>query len=196
MPTSFNLPALRSLGELADHAPTIVIDTREQEPLVFSRLQSVRGTLTTGDYSIQGLQELFSIERKSVEDLVGCCMGENRERFERELHRLRGFRFKRLLVIGSRGEIETMRYHSRISPKSVLGSLAAWEVRFDLPVVFAATPTEAASQIERWCWYFVREAVETVNDLWRAAVGNGIVHSSLPRNSEPNSEQKNSVPES
>jgi DNA excision repair protein ERCC-4 len=169
---SLKLPALRSLGELADHAPTIVIDTREQEPLVFSRLQSVRGTLTTGDYSIQGLQELFSIERKSVEDLVGCCMGENRERFERELHRLRGFRFKRLLVIGSRGEIETMRYHSRISPKSVLGSLAAWEVRFDLPVVFAATPTEAASQIERWCWYFVREIVESANDLWRAAVGN------------------------
>ena len=94
MPTSFNLPALRSLGELADHSITIVIDTREQAPLVFSQLQSVRGTLTTGDYSIQGLQELFSVERKSVGDLVGCCMGENRERFERELHRLRGFRHR------------------------------------------------------------------------------------------------------
>src|ERR1700736_2825356 len=105
MLTSFKLPALRSLGELADHSITIVIDTREQAPLVFSHLQSMRGTLTTGDYSIQGLQELFSIERKSVGDLVGCCMGENRQRFEKELHRLRGFRFKRLLVVGSRHEI-------------------------------------------------------------------------------------------
>ena len=195
MPTSFKLPALRSLGELADHAPTIVIDTREQNPLVFSRLQSVYETLTTGDYSIQGLQELFSIERKSVGDLVGCCMGENRQRFEKELHRLRGFRFKRLLVVGSRGEIELQRYHSRIAPKSVLGSLAAWEVRFDLPIVFAATPAEAADQIERWAWYFAREVVGSANDLWRATAGNGIVHSSSPRKSEQQSEQKSSVPE-
>ena len=46
-----------------------------------------------------------SIERKTVSDLVGSCMGENRERFERELHRLRGYRFKRLLVVGSEAEI-------------------------------------------------------------------------------------------
>jgi DNA excision repair protein ERCC-4 len=169
VPSNFHFPALRSLGQLADHAPTIVIDMREQNPLVFGQLQSVRGMLVTGDYSIQGLQELFSVERKSVEDLVGCCMGENRLRFERELHRLRGFRFKRLLVVGSRHEIELQCYHSRISPKSVLGSLAAWEVRFDLPVVFASTPGEAADQIERWAWYFAREVVEATNDLWRAA---------------------------
>src|SRR6202011_70570 len=137
-----------SLGELADHAPTIVIDTREQQPLVFSRLQSVRGTLTAGDYSIQGLQELFSIERKSVGDLVGCCMGENRGRFTRELHRLQAYRFARVLVVGSRGLIETGRYHSKIAPQSVLGSLAAWESRY-LPFVFAPTAAEAAIQIER-----------------------------------------------
>jgi hypothetical protein len=33
---AFHLPALRSLGELADRAPVIVVDTREQEPLVLS----------------------------------------------------------------------------------------------------------------------------------------------------------------
>jgi hypothetical protein len=47
---AFRLPALRSLGELADRAPLIVIDTREQEPLAFERLTSLRGTLQTGDY--------------------------------------------------------------------------------------------------------------------------------------------------
>jgi hypothetical protein len=44
---TFRLPALRSLGELADRAPVIVIDTQEQEPLAFERLASVRGTLQT-----------------------------------------------------------------------------------------------------------------------------------------------------
>jgi hypothetical protein len=40
----------------------IVIDSREQDPLTFERLASVRGTLTPGDYSVVGLQDLFSIE--------------------------------------------------------------------------------------------------------------------------------------
>ena len=32
---AFRLPALRSMGELADRTPVIAVDTREQEPLVF-----------------------------------------------------------------------------------------------------------------------------------------------------------------
>jgi DNA excision repair protein ERCC-4 len=164
---SFRLPALKSLAELADREPVIVVDTREQDPLAFQRLASVRGTLQTGDYSVSGLEDLFSIERKTISDLVGCCMGDNRERFERELHRLRGFRFKRLLVVGSEGEILAGEYHSNIKPQAVLATLCAFEVRYDLPVVFVPTPEAAARLIERWAFYFVRETVEAVNDLWR-----------------------------
>jgi DNA excision repair protein ERCC-4 len=163
----FKLPALKSLGDLADASPVIVTDSREQDPLTFTKLRSERGTLVTGDYSIRGLEDQFAVERKTISDLVGCCMGDSRERFEKELHRLRGFRWKRLLVVGSRGEIELQRYRSRISPKAVLGSLWAWEARFDVPVVFCPTATSAAQEIERWVWWYAREAVETVNALWR-----------------------------
>jgi hypothetical protein len=31
------------------------------------------------------LENLFTVERKSLEDIVGCCMGFNRDRFERGL---------------------------------------------------------------------------------------------------------------
>jgi DNA excision repair protein ERCC-4 len=124
--------------------------------------------LTTGDYSVAGLQDVFSIERKTVSDLVGCCMGENRERFERELHRLRGYRFKRLLVIGSEAEILAGQYHSNIKPKAVLATVWAFEVRYECPVLFSPTPQAAARQIERWVFYYSREVVETVNNLWRA----------------------------
>jgi DNA excision repair protein ERCC-4 len=164
---AFRLPALRSLGELADRAPVIVVDTREQDPLVFERLASVRGTLQTGDYSVAGLEKSFSIERKTVADLVGCCMGENRERFERELHRLRGYRFKRLLVVGSEAEILSGQYHSNIKPNAVLATLYAFEVRYDLPVVFVPTAQAGARLVERWAFYFAREAVGIVNNLWR-----------------------------
>jgi ERCC4-type nuclease len=71
---SFQLPALKSLGELSAREPVIVIDTHEIQPLSFQRLQTVRGTLTTGDYSNSGLEDLFAVERKTVADLVGCCL--------------------------------------------------------------------------------------------------------------------------
>ena len=168
---AFTLPALKSLGELAGTTPTIIIDTREAQPLIFTRLESRRGTLTTGDYSVAGLEELFAVERKSISDLVGCCMGENRERFERELHRLRGFRFSRLLIIGSEAQILAGQYHSNIKPKAILATLSAFEVRYDLPVVFSETPESAGRRIERWAFWFAREMVETVNSLWRARTG-------------------------
>lgn len=161
------IPALRHLGELADLHPVIVIDTREQAPLPIRRLPVVRAELQTGDYSTVGMETLFAVERKSVLDLVACCMGENRERFERELHRLRGFRFKRLLIVGSREEIEAGAYRSTIRPASVLASLAAWECRYDVPPVFAPTQEAAAARVESWAWWFTREAVETVNGLYR-----------------------------
>lgn len=163
------LPALRKLGSLADVRPVIVIDTREQCPLPFARLVWERGTLPTGDYSFRGGEELFSVERKSIADLTACCQGSNRERFERELHRLRGFRFKRLLVVGSREEIEQGEYVSKITPQAVLATLGAFEVRFDIPATFAPSPAEAGRMVESWVFWYSRELVENVNDLVRAA---------------------------
>jgi DNA excision repair protein ERCC-4 len=171
--TDLTLPALRSLGDLANTRPPIIVDTREGEPLVFSRLESRRGTLITGDYSIAGLEHLFSVERKSVSDLVGCCVGQNRERFARELHRLRGFRFKRLLVIGREDDIYLGRYHSSINPKAVFATLNAFEVRYDVPVVFASTASLAAQRVEEWVYWFAREYVLAANNILRAATNAG-----------------------
>jgi ERCC4-type nuclease len=165
----FQLPALRSLGELAGTEPVIVIDTREQAPLSFSRLKAQAGTLITGDYSIAGLESLFAVERKSIPDLVGCCIGQNRERFERELHRLRGFRFKRLLIVGTEAEILKGGYRSNIKPAAVLGTLRAFEIRYDTPVVFCDTAEAAAARIESWAYWFARELVQAINNLRRAS---------------------------
>ncbi len=165
------MPALRRLGELADRRPVVVIDTREQLPLPIVRLPTVRDGLLSGDYSVRGLEGLFAVERKSIPDLVACSAGSNRERFENELHRLRGFRFKRLLVIGDRGEIEAGAYRSRIAPAAVLGTLAAFEVRYDCPVVFEPDPAAGARRVEVWAWYAAREVVESINALFRGAQG-------------------------
>jgi ERCC4-type nuclease len=90
VPADATLPGLRGLRDLVDLRPVIKIDSREQAPLVFTRLQAVAGTLYAGDYSIAGLESSFAVERKSIDDLANCCMGANRDRFEHELLRLRG----------------------------------------------------------------------------------------------------------
>jgi len=175
--TELSLPPWAGLGQLANTRPVLVQDTREQVPLVFTRLRCVRGTIGTGDYSILGLLDAFSVEKKSIDDLVNCCTAD-RDRFARELCRLRGYKFKRLLILGSRAEIELQRYHSWVSPKAVLGSLAAWECRYDVPVVYASSPVEAARMVEGWAFYFSREYVRAANELLRAA-----------QNDEPEGEQ-------
>jgi len=105
------------------------------------------------------------VERKSLDDIANCCLSSNRDRFEHELHRLRGYQFKRLLIVGSRAEIEAQRYHSRIAPKAVLATLGAFEVRYDLPVVFCSSPEEAATAIERWAVYYSREVIKLAHAL-------------------------------
>jgi DNA excision repair protein ERCC-4 len=144
--------------------PTLVIDTREQLPLTFSSLPTITGTLMSGDYSIKNLTEIFAIERKSIADLVGSVCKE-RERFERELHRLRGFRFARLLIVGNKEDIEEHRYRSQISPQSILASLTAFEIRYNVPVVWCSTPELAAKQIEKWAYYFAREILKMSSEL-------------------------------
>jgi hypothetical protein len=165
-----NLPALKSLGELAGLRPVIEIDSREQFPLAFTVLSSIRDvTLPEGDYAIAGVDD-WIVERKgSLNELAACCMGSNRHRFERELKRLLPYRFKRLLIVGARDEQDVLKfhYHSRILPKCVLALLYGWQARFDLPYVLCSTPVEAARRIELWAHYWCKHKVDVANHLLR-----------------------------
>ena len=165
---SGSLPLIKAAG--GEFRPVIVIDTRERAPLAFRRLESVRGTLAGGDYSLRGAEDSFAVERKSIADLVNCCTGAERRRFDRQLHRLGAYRFRRLVIVGHRIEVEQRRYRSNLTPKAILGTLAAFEVRHDVPVTWAGTPEEAAAIVERWAWWFARETIEQANDLLRSTV--------------------------
>ena len=146
--------------------PTIIIDTREQTPLLFANLPTERRTLTTGDYSVWGFEREFCVERKTIEDLVQSITRE-RDRFSRELQRMRAFDFRRLLIVGNLADIEEHRYRSLAVPKAIIGSLFAFEARFDVPVSFSATPEAAAALIERWAVYFLRERLTSASETLR-----------------------------
>lgn len=132
--------------------PSIIIDTREKTPLEFQHLNAVRGTLTTGDYSIKGFTNSFMVERKSMADLVGS-LTQGRERFFRELERMRGAKFARLLIIGTKGEFDEVMRYRRVNEESIIGSLA-WVEANVAPVARAASTYKAAQMVERWACYF------------------------------------------
>lgn len=110
--------------------------------------------LTTGDYSIKGFESDFAIERKSLDDLLHSLTSE-RDRFMREVDRLRGHDFARLLIVGTEAQVMARAYRSRMEPRAVLASLLSIECR-GVPISWARCPEVAASMIESWGAYYVR----------------------------------------
>lgn len=105
---------------------TAIVDTREQRPLDLTPLRSLAGTLDTGDYSIAGCEHVVRIERKSLDDLLGC-VGRDRERFDREVVRLLAYPVRVLLVESTWGQIELGQWRSKLKPEAVIGSLLGWQ---------------------------------------------------------------------
>jgi DNA excision repair protein ERCC-4 len=140
--------------------PVIAVDSREQERLHFTRLESRVVSLVTADYGLLACPHAVAIERKSIQDLV-ASVSSDRDRFERELMRMKAYPFRRLIIVGSRGEIEMGRYRSKMAPKAVLHTLSAFEVRYDLPICYFSDAPSAALQVESWCWWVAREISKT-----------------------------------
>ena len=94
----------------------IIIDSREQHPFDFQGPTQI-GTLATGDYSIVGLEHLLAVERKSLDDLL-ACIGHERDRFKRELQRLRAYRFRMLVIEATAQEYPPANGVASYSPRT------------------------------------------------------------------------------
>jgi hypothetical protein len=154
---------------------TFVIDSREQLPFEFTAPKRrefedggvIVDGLKEGDYSvcIDGGSPLpVRLERKSEGDLFGVC-GFGRDRFERELERLRQYDYRALVIECSASEILRGFDRSQIPGKTVLASVLAWSVQFDLHVFFAGNRTMARAitqrVLEQYAIEFIRKSEAT-----------------------------------
>jgi len=77
----------------------IIIDSREQQPWIFQSRSVgniISKKLDTGDYSIEGFENILCIERKkSVSELAGNI---TEKRFIKELERMSLFKYKFLIL--------------------------------------------------------------------------------------------------
>lgn len=135
-----------------------LVDTREQAPLALAPLASITATLTTGDYSIRGLENVVAIERKSLSDLIGC-VGRERERFDREVQRLLAYPVRALVVEATWQEVEAGGWRGDVRPAAAIGSLLGW-IASGLPVLMAGDHERAGR-------YVARLLVTTARRRWR-----------------------------
>lgn len=149
---------------------TILVDTREQLPYDFARFVGGEidiilksATLPEGDYAIDMGQPWAIVERKSLSDLITCLSGE-RDRFERELFRLRAYPHAWVIVEGNLDQIVLGQYRSQMSAMAVVATIAAFSVRY-IPILFAGNRETA----EMLTWQLLCKAAREVCKMAKMA---------------------------
>lgn len=142
----------------------IIRDTREQRGWDFACITPPPlvevATLVSGDYSLKGLTDKVAIERKSLADAFGT-FGQGRERFERELERLSQLRFAAVVLERDFDTIvKRPPARSRLKPKTVIRSMAAWAIRWN--VHFYWLPNRAAA--EKWTFILLERFWNDLRD--------------------------------
>lgn len=140
----------------------IICDNREQNGYTFSAFPEVvatPGTLTTGDYTLAGFADRLAIERKELSDLISC-LTHDRDRFTRELERLRGFEAAAVVVEAKYSDIEKGRYRSRMTPAAATQSIISIMVNYRLPFFFAGTRSAGEQFTLDFIRHYHRHAVE------------------------------------
>ena len=112
----------------------ILIDTREQQPYKFESASEV-GTIPIGDYSLCGLENHIAIERKELNDLMGC-LTTGRERFEKELYKGKALDYFALVIEANLSDLVNSHYRSEMNLKSAIQSLLTFSIRYRLPIFF------------------------------------------------------------
>ena len=150
--------------------PVVLIDTREQNPFNFSRFpnwisQQKNQKLNVGDYSVEGMEDLLVMERKSLSDLITTLM-QQRARFFKVCEKMMKYRWRALIVEASYEDIKSP-YDEDLNtyahPNAVSGTLDALESKFGIPVIYTSqnqtlAEEKAASWLSKHFTYWYLES--------------------------------------
>ena len=146
---------------------TIICDTREQdhhceEYFKSKKIPTITRKLDTGDYSAQlgdmTLERSVAIERKhNLDELCGNLTAD-RDRFEREFIRAKAHGLHIFLIVENATWTDVFlgNYRSKLSAKSLTGSILSWLARFDVTLIFCK-PEETPKLIYGILLYAARE---------------------------------------
>lgn len=130
---------------------TIIIDTREQKPWAFNHQATASHKLDTGDYSIEGLENLLAIERKR--NVAEFANNITEKRFVDVVDRLSKMKYSFVLLefdledvlkypIGS--DIPKRLWDKlRVSPSFILKNILDLQIYHNIKVIFCGNPSNA-----------------------------------------------------
>ena len=135
--------------------PLVIVDTREKQPLpLFANHPNWIGgerrqALKTGDYTVEEMERVLCLERKSLADLVACTV-TYRERFLASCARLARFQWKAILIEATlediKGGFRQFDIPSEVHPNAVVGTLDAIEAKFGIPIIYTSTNRRLATE--------------------------------------------------
>jgi hypothetical protein len=116
--------------------PPIVVDSREKKPYEFPAMETTVRSLDVGDYTYDGYEDEFVVERKSLDDLANS-LGRERNRFEDEIVRAQSLdnfvvviEAPKRFVYDFRNQGDCPHYYSEIYPNSIIGSVEKWTDKY------------------------------------------------------------------
>jgi ERCC4-type nuclease len=139
------IPVLAERGgtQLQTPKPVLLVDTREQDPLDFSRFRGwfagiEKRPLKLGDYSLAGLEEFCVVERKELGDLVQS-FSTNRPAFVERLRAMSEVPHRLLVITASWSQVKSPYPHSKVAPNRIVQSLIAGLAGLRVPFLCSET---------------------------------------------------------
>lgn len=130
---------------------SIIVDTREQKPWSFAGCNTINRKLDTGDYSIDGLEDILCIERKNSVSEIANNISETR--FKAEIIRMQEYLYKYILLEFSLQDVlnypvgSTVPRHMwsriKIKPAFILKYITEMQIKHNIHVLFCDNPSAA-----------------------------------------------------
>lgn len=150
--------------------PIVLVDTREKCPFDFSGFKNwiageKRTALKVGDYSIEGMETLLVLERKTLTDIITTLI-QQRQRFFKLCEKMTKYRWRALLIEASYEDIKSPydwdEYNTMAHPNAVSGTLDALEARYGIHVIYTSpyrplAEEKAASWLSKHFTYWYLE---------------------------------------
>lgn len=174
------LPVVAERGgtELRTPRPIVIVDTREQNPLSFDRFRGwfsgvEKKPLKVGDYSLVGLEETCTVERKDLPDLVHSLTAE-RPTFVERLRQMSQYPHRLLVITAALSQVKSPYAHSRVSPNKITQSLIAALVGLGVPFLCVETHELGEEIVASYLYQvFLYQWLET-NDYGRYLADNDL----------------------
>lgn len=135
----------------------VIKDTREQNGWFFSPYDKCQGmevkTLHTGDYTIEGFEDVVCVERKGCVSEIAMNLGKKKNAFQAEMQRMKDYEFSFLICEFDMDDIlkypegssvpKSLRDKVKVTGKYILKCLMEFQVYYDTKIMLCGNKNNA-----------------------------------------------------